>query len=84
MIDPILQELATIKNLISASESPRLSKEKACKFLGVGKPKLKMLYIKGKIHKYVDDWGEEYYLKSDLLEYLKSNQAEKLVKRSAA
>jgi hypothetical protein len=73
MTDIIIAHLNRIEQMILGMDSPRLSKDNACKFLKVGRPKLQYLFEHEKITRYIDEWGEEYYLKSDLINYLESN-----------
>ena len=73
MTELLLQRLDRIEQMILGTDSPRLSRDNACKFLKIGRPKLQYLFEHEKITKHIDEWGEEYYLKSDLINYLESN-----------
>ena len=71
MNELILERLSVIEKLIQASQSPRLSKKEACKFLKIGRDKFDQELGMRHIKQHVDRWGQKYYLKDELLNYLK-------------
>jgi hypothetical protein len=75
----IAAEITQIKNMLTGVESPRLSREQCCKYLKIGRPKLEILIREKKIEKYVDEWGQEYYMKPNLDKYLLNNESHKKV-----
>ncbi|MDX9924087.1 MAG: hypothetical protein RBS48_04935 [Ignavibacteriaceae bacterium] len=69
----ILEEIGLLKEMIAGADSPRFSQKKAKRFLQLGDDKFKRLVKSGRVRVYKDDFGDLYYMKNDLMEYLESN-----------
>ena len=78
-LEKINKSISDIMAALTGVESPRLSREQACKYLKIGRPKLEILIREKKVDKFVDEWGEEYYVKPNLDKYLLNNESSKKV-----
>ncbi len=72
ILKEIREELSSLKKMIEKNTSPKMSKERAMKYLKYGKPKFELEILNGRIQKRVDAFGEEYYLRNELDNYLEA------------
>jgi len=82
----IIKRLESMEQLLAAmaesgkTDTPRLSRNEAKKFLVIGEEKLRILEMKGLIKKRVDLFGQAYYMRDELIELLKKGMIDPAMK----